>query len=389
MKKLNLPSQASPTLILLAVLALGALWLSGMPFFFEETRLLSGSGGSAPYRVATWGNTLIAASAALYAANLCLSVGAAGRWATRLAGAGAAVLVTDIGADLPGLRRGQTIVSHSPVLDYYDAISVTVPMVVICYLVVERVNQERSAGAFVMWTILLFIGLEMWLLAPGAGSRSSALISGFHDYWGQAYLLAHVIGYGAFAVAAGTGILLLARHHLDTRGIRQPLVARWLPDAWSARTAMLSAIAVGVPVFALALFLALLWALGTDTREIFPWLNGLWAAGVLAFYGAFLHLLVTRIMPGPRVAWSSVLGLGLTLAASLAIHVLSQDIAATFSGLRPGTAAAPPPAVSKPDPRSAPERQVRRLRLAGPEGGGDDGYARAGSKVASRLRSSQ
>jgi ABC-type transport system involved in cytochrome c biogenesis permease subunit len=325
MKDSNTLSQTSLRLVLLAVLALAALWLSGMPFFFEEVRLLSGSGrSSGAYRLVTWGNTLIAASAALYMANRYLSVDAVGRWATRLAGAGAAVLVADIGAAPLGLAPELPVVYHAPVLQYHEAISVMVPMAVICYLVVERVNQERAAGAFVMWTILCIIGLEVWLLASSAGN-SSALISGFHDYWGQAYLLAHVIGYGAFVVAAGTGILFLARQHLEARGIRHPLVTRWLPDSWGARTVMLSAIGVGVPVFALALFLALVWALGAGMQETFAWFKGLWVAGVLALYGAILHLLVTRIMPGPRMAWVTVLGLALTLAAFLATHVVSHD----------------------------------------------------------------
>lgn len=388
MKDSNTSSQTSLRLILLAVLALAALWLSGMPFFFEEVRLLGGSGRSSAYRLATWGNTLIAASTALYMANRYLSVDAVGRWATWLAGAGAAVLVADIGAALLGVAPELPVAYHTPVLHFDEAISVMVPMAVICYLVVERVNQERTAGAFVMWTILCFIGLEVWLVASSAGS-SSALIRGFHDYWGQAYVLAHVIGYGAFVVAAGTGILFLARQHLDARGIRHPLVTRWLPDSWSARTAMVSAIGVGVPVFALALFLALVWALGAGMQETFAWFKGLWVAGVLAFYAAFLYLLVTRIMPGPRMAWLTVLGLGLTLAAFLATHVLSHDMAATFSGLRPGAAAAAPSAASTRDSRIARQRPVLVIQLAGHWSDGDDDYARAGSKVASRLRSSQ
>jgi hypothetical protein len=118
-------------LILLAVLALAALWLSGMPFFFEEVRLLSGSGrSSGAYRLATWGNTLIAASAALYMANRYLSVDAVGRWATRLAGAGAAVLVADIGAAPLGLAPELPVVYHAPVLQYHEAISVMAPMAV-------------------------------------------------------------------------------------------------------------------------------------------------------------------------------------------------------------------------------------------------------------------
>lgn len=332
MNSANSSTQASLGPVVLAVLALAALWLLGMPFFFEDVRLLSGLGlSSAPYRLATWGNTLIAASTVLYVANLRLSLDGVGRWATRLAGAGAAVLVVDIGADLLVFSREPPGNQDVWLLSPYDVISTIVPVAVIWHLVIERLHRWPGAGAYVMWAILCFIGVEMWLAAASTGA-SRALISAFHGYWGEAYLVAHVIGYGAFVMAAAAGILYLARCHLDAQGVHHPFVTRWLPDSWKARIATLSAIGVGVPVFALALFLALGWAFGADPEMSFAWLKGLWVAGVLAFYGAFLYLLVTRIVPARDMAWWTVIGLGLTLAGFLATHMLSQDVAATPSG---------------------------------------------------------
>jgi hypothetical protein len=329
MTRLIILGQASIRLVLLTALALGVLWFLGMPFFIQEIHVLTGSGlAPASYRLATWGNTLLAAATVLYVANLYFSLDRVGMWATRLAEIGAAVLVADVGAHLLGLVPAPLRGTQYSYVDFYDMISVLVPMAVIWYLVVERVNRNRTAGALVMPVILCFIGLEIWLLAEHAGNRS-VLISGFfRDYWGHAYLLAHIIGYGAFVLAAAAGVLHLVRVEVDRHGIRHPIASRLLPDAWRAQQMMISSISVGVPVFALALFLAIGWGLGSETWKTYAWVNDLWIAAVLTFYGVLLHRLFTRNMPGHRLAWWSVVGLGVTLAAFLGAEVLTLGMPA-------------------------------------------------------------
>jgi ABC-type uncharacterized transport system permease subunit len=321
--------RASVRLVLLAALALAVLWVCGMPFYFLEVNVLTGAKlGPAVYRIATWGNTLIAASTVLYMANLYFSLETVGKWATRLAAAGASVLVVDIGVHMLGLSRVSTS-SEYAYMDIYDVISVLVPMAVIWSLVVEHVNRNRTAGAFVMPVVLCFVGMEMWLLAQQAGNRA-LLTGGFRDYWGYAYVLVHIIGYGAFIVAGGTGLLYLLRYQLDVH--KHPRAARFLPDSWRAQHLMISGICIGVPMFTLALFLAVGWGLGAEMWKTYAWFKSLWIMGVLGFYAVLLYVLFTRSMPGHRMAWWAVVGLGVTLAAFLGTQVLTLGIPATPAG---------------------------------------------------------
>ena len=307
--------------VALAVVVLAALWLWGLPLFLAEVRLLTASApGSGHYRLATCGNTLLAASAALYVGNLLLSLELVGRWASRFAAAGALLLAVDAGSHLLGLGRlrvGQEL----SFLDLYDAFAMVVPMVVASYLLVEHAGHNRGSGAFVMPLVLCLVGVEMWLLAQGAGSRD-ALLEGFREYWGHAYLVAHVLGYGAFAAAAAVGLLHLLRSHLASRGRRLPPALRRLPDGWRAQNWMLSAVAAGVVVFALALFFAAGWGFTAGAPGPYAAARMAWVVSVLAFYGIFLGALYSRAMSARRMAWWTIAGLAVSLALFRGVHLL-------------------------------------------------------------------
>ena len=322
----NAHQPASWKLVTLAGLGVGVLFLAGVPYFLKEVRWLAGNLHANGYRLATGGNTLLALSAALYVAHVLLGLEVAGRWASRLAGAGALILGLDLGSHLLGLGRFAQMPQHAPI-DTYDLISVMVPMIVIWYLIVERVIESRSAGAIVMPIVLSLVGAEMWFLAQHAGSRD-ALLGGYRMYWGQAYLVAHVVGYGAFVVAAAVGVLHLLRYHLDPLGIRHPRASRFLPDSWRAQTLIVSAVGIGVPVFVVALFFAAGWFLGSSGWGDYAWVKNLWVILVLGFYAGFLYAMYSSTMTGPRMAWWAVSGLALTLAAFLGSHLVTSHMAA-------------------------------------------------------------
>jgi len=308
-------------LVALSALGVGALFLAGIPFFIEEMRLLAGGFELNGYRLATAGNSFLALSAALYGAHLMLGLREAGKWATRMAGLGALILAMDLGSHFLGLSRISQAPDHSPI-DAYDVISLVVPMVVAWYLIVEKVTESRAAGAFVMPIVLSLVGAEMWFLAEHAGSRD-ILLTGYRNYWGQAYLVAHIVGYGAFVLAAAVGVLYLLRYHLDPLGIRHPRTTRFLPDTWRAQTLIVSLVGIGVPVFVIALFFAAGWFLGSAGWNDYAWVKNLWVVLVLGFYASFLYVMYSRSLSGHHMAWWAVSGLGLTLAAFLGGHLLT------------------------------------------------------------------
>jgi len=313
-------------LVMLAGVGVAVLFLAGVPFFLQEVQLMSGGVHQNGYRLATAGNSLLALSAALYVAHLMMGLGVAGKWASRLAAAGALVLALDLGSHLLGLGRFSQMSEHSPI-DAYDVVSVLVPMLVAWYLIVEKITDSRAAGAFVMPIVLSLVGAEMWFLAEHAGSRDLVL-SGYRNYWGQAYLVAHVVGYTAFVLAAAVGVLYLLRYHVDPLGIRHPRASRFLPDTWRAQTLIVSMVGIGVPVFVIAMFFAAGWFLGSAGWSDYAWIKNLWVVLVLGFYACFLYVMYSRSLAGHHMAWWAVSGLAFTLAAFIGSHLLSLGIPA-------------------------------------------------------------
>lgn len=301
-----------------SLLGLLLLWCAGMPFYFQDLGLLLATEAGAPssYRLVTAANTLLAASTALYVANLWFGSDSAGRLASWLAGLGAAGLLADIatravlpelaGRSVMGLERGG-----------FELSALLVAIAVGTWLVVEQVLRARDAGAFVMPLIMCGVAGQIWLI-NGAGRSGLGAFSGLSGYWGQAFLVAQVIGYGAFLLAALLGILYLARAGAQP-GERW---AKLLPDAWRLYGLMASTLAVGLPVFAVAALMLGGWSL--DSGSGIGAARSGWTLLVLALYGALGWLLLRGAMQGRRLAWWSVVGFGVTLAGYIAVHLVPQ-----------------------------------------------------------------
>lgn len=302
-----------------SLVGLVVLWSAGMPFYFDDLALLltSKSGAPAAYRWATTANTLLAASTALYVANLWFASDSAGRLASWLAGLGAMGLLADIltraalpeivGRSVAGLERGSVELS-----------ALIVALAVGLWLLAERMLVAREAGAFVMPVVMCGVAAQIWLINGSTGGSGFAAFSGLSAYWGQAFVVAQVIGYGAFLLAALAGILYLVRFGLEP-GDR---LLGGLPDLWRLYGLMVTALAIGLPVFTLAALLLGGWSLDSNGASWTSMSRSTWALLVLGVYGVLAWLLFRRPMQGLRLAWWSIVGFGVTQAAYIAMHLV-------------------------------------------------------------------
>ncbi|HSD59555.1 MAG TPA: hypothetical protein VLC55_01725 [Burkholderiales bacterium] len=312
--KFQLP-RALPGSAAWSLLGLIVLWSAGMPFYFADLGLLLASAAEAPasYQWATAANTLLAASTALYVANLWFASDSAGRLASWLAGLGAAGLLADIliraalpelaGRSVMGLERGS-----------FEVSALFVALAVGLWLVAEWVLRAREAGAFVMPVVMCGVAAQIWLINGNSGGSGLNAFSGLSGYWGQAFVMTQVIGYGAFLLTALLGILYLIRSGLEP-GDR--LVQR-LPDPWRLYGLMVTTLMIGLPVFALATLMLGGWSL--DSGDSLS--RSTWTLLVLGVYGALAWLLFRRPMQGLRLAWWSIVGFGVTLVGFIAVHLM-------------------------------------------------------------------
>lgn len=301
---------------------LGAFALLGLIEYWETDRLTANT----PFEqlfvfdLNGYANLLLIGSTVLYVSHLWFTSETVGRWASRLATLGALAAVLALSArwlETYFLHRG----GHIPLSHLYEVMALFSAITVVIYLVMERVYQTRSAGAFVMLIVLGSVLFQIWLAAHEdaiPGSRIRVLKS----YWMHAHVLGNFIGYGAFAVASAMGAAYLVRYHAEQRGQAMCIGVRSLPELPLIEESMHKAIMLGFPVFTLATILGSLWAFQAWGRY-WAWdPKETWALIVWVTYASYFFVRYVNLWSGRRMAWWAIIGFGLTVFCFLGVSTL-------------------------------------------------------------------
>jgi hypothetical protein len=304
---------------LAVLLVLGAV---AMPFFFQDALLLVGERLPAThsFRLATVANTLLAMSTALYLASLWPAGERLRRIAAWFAGLGAALTIVDLylGANVAGFSE-RALVSATSM--YYELAELMVVEVVILLFVAERALRRPVAGAFLMPLAMVGVAVEIWLANHGDTGRGFAAFGGLSGYWGQAYVLAQAIGFGAFLAASLYGILYAARYAAEESDTIDDTPLRHLPGLWRLYAMMVDAIACGVPLLLVAALMLGAWILDRGAWDWISLSRGGWTFGVAALYAGLAYVLLKRAPQGRRLATWAVAGFGASLCGFVLIHL--------------------------------------------------------------------
>ncbi len=163
----------------------------------------------------------------------------------------------------------------------------------------------------------LFLG---WLQSIGAGTPTE-LIPALQNSILPFHVAANFVGYGCFAVAAAAALAMLLRLRADR--LNKPTA---IPPVEVMEVIAYRAVAVGFPVFSLAIFLGCVWAYQAwggywswDPKET-------WALIVWLLYAAYLHARLTR-RPNPRtLAWWLLGGFAATLFCYLGVNMFLSGL---------------------------------------------------------------
>jgi cytochrome c-type biogenesis protein CcsB len=158
--------------------------------------------------------------------------------------------------------------------------------------------------------------LAYWLHTLGADLPQElvpALQNGILPF----HVAANFIGYGCFAVAAAAAAALLVKQYTGTA--RLPAVATLEAVAYRA-------VALGFPVFTVAVLLGCLWAEQAwgaywqwDPKET-------WALIVWLLYATYLHLRLSRKPRPATLAWMLLLGFAATLFCYLGVNLFLSGL---------------------------------------------------------------
>lgn len=215
------------------------------------------------------------------------------------------------------------------------------------YIILMLTHRQMAHGLFMLPAILLLVIVAVFVSSEGSGNLEAVAMR----RWGMFHAASLVLGIGAVAGAAISGLMYLL-HHQQLRGHSKWLQKLPLPSlenltAWNRWMVVFS-----VPCLTIGLltgFLLISWSRGSKSSESISWWDPTIVTTVIAWLAMVLFLI--RLLKGGHQTGKSVAQLSLLSGAFLIVSVLGPMLLAgsgnlnTFHG-RPRTT----PAESKNDP---------------------------------------
>jgi len=195
---------------------------------------------------------------------------------------------------------------HWPLTNRYEFALCFVWAVISVYLLLETSWRERRAGTFVLVVALLLATYAV--IRPAAERTIAPLLPALRSVWLQVHVLTAMVGYAAFAVAAGLGMMRLFLPSFPSMGGDERGGQRW-PAAEEIERAMERAVALGFPWLTLGILTGAIWAQkawGWDPKETWALVTWLW-------YLLILHVRPLRRWRGRWLAVLVVAGFGVVL----------------------------------------------------------------------------
>ena len=224
-----------------------------------------------------------------------------------------------------GLADRGLAAGHWPMVGRYEFPLCFTWAILTIYLALETAWHERRAGAFVLVIALVVAGYAA--SRPSGEKNPSPLLPVLRSAWLQVHVLSAVIGYGAFAVAAGAGLARLPARAPSQATAPSPDAEgrKWLPAAADAERMIEWSLTFGFPWLTFAILAGAIWAQnawgrywGWDPKET-------WSLVIWLWYLLILHLRPIRSWRGRRLAILAIIGLGLVFFSFIGVPWLVRS----------------------------------------------------------------
>ena len=231
-----------------------------------------------------------------------------------------ALLTNTTGIGLRWLESHQMGIGYAPLSNMYESLIFFAWSIAILYLALEYIYKNRFLGAFAM----PFAALAM-ILAEMKNPAILPLLPALQSNWLVAHVITCFIGYAAFAIACGLGLVYLmkSRRNFDssTDGVLSnlpplPIIDKIINNTLSFGFLWLSAGIITGAVWANS-------AWGTywswDPKET-------WSLITWFIYAAALHFRFTKGWGGQRIAWFSIFGFASVMFTYYGVNFLLSGL---------------------------------------------------------------
>lgn len=196
-------------------------------------------------------------------------------------------------------------IGHAPLTNMYESLVFFAWCTTLFYLGLEFRFKTRIMGAFVMPCVA--VAMAYASLSSRIDDQINPLIPALQSNWLIAHVVTCFIGYGAFTVAGGLGMMYLLKHASTTKQ-EQKTILTALPPLHVIDDLTHKTIVFGFMWLSAGIITGAIWAneaWGTywswDPKET-------WSIITWFLYASTLHARFTRGWRGTRIAWLAILG---------------------------------------------------------------------------------
>lgn len=217
----------------------------------------------------------------------------------------AGVLVQTLALGLRWYESYKMGIGHAPLTNMYESLIFFTWCTTIFYLVLEYRFKTRIMGAFVMPCVAVAIAYAS--LSVRIDDKINPLIPALQSNWLIAHVVTCFIGYGAFAVAGGLGMMYLLKDAGDQKK-KQSSMMTALPALPVIDDLIHKTIIFGFMWLSAGIITGAIWA-NEAWGSYWSWdPKETWSIITWFVYAGTLHARFTRGWRGKRIAWLAIIG---------------------------------------------------------------------------------
>lgn len=202
-------------------------------------------------------------------------------------------------------------IGHAPMTNMYESLIFFAWCIVLAYLLLEIKFPHRGLGA----AIVPFAFLAMAYASFGTDTGIKPLIPALKSNWLIAHVVTCFLGYAAFAVACGAGIIYLLTG--DDKPKDRILPGKDILEEVIYRTVLIGFLLLTAGIATGAVWADQAW--GTywswDPKET-------WSLVTWFVYAIMIHARLMRGWRGRRIAWMSLIGFGAVMFTYFGVNYL-------------------------------------------------------------------
>jgi cytochrome c-type biogenesis protein CcsB len=244
-------------------------------------------------------------STLLYVAMFVFKVKNLGKFATGFTVI--ALLIQTLGLGLRWYESYQMGIGHAPLTNMYESVVFFAWTIIAIYLAIEWKFKIRIIGAFAV--PFAFLAMAYASMSADVTKNISPLVPALQSNWLIAHVITCFIGYAAFTVAAGLGVMYLVKETSNSkRTSGNKTLLGSLPSLPQIEDITHKTMIFGFIWLTAGIITGAVWAnsaWGTywswDPKET-------WSLITWFVYAITLHARYTRGWGGKRVAWLAIIG---------------------------------------------------------------------------------